>query len=110
MGYFEERAAAHKGLRREADWPRLYMLTVLMFYTGMRWGEAAGLPWRCIDFDRKSIEIRWNLTKGGRYLEPLPKNRRVRTVDMPEALASVLKAAYMRAGRPEPVEPRLNRP
>lgn len=35
----------------------VHLLPALIYYTGMRWGEALGLKWEDIDFSRKLIRI-----------------------------------------------------
>lgn len=112
LEYFRVRAEAYEGRGREADWPRLYLATLLMLDTGMRIGEATGLPWCCVDFSERTIEVRWNLTRGGRYLEDRPKNGRARTVVMSTRLADLLERTRRQRGvlHPDRMEPALDRP
>ena len=35
----------------------MHLLPALIYYTGMRWGEALALKWEDIDFSRKQIKI-----------------------------------------------------
>jgi integrase len=57
--------------------------------TGMRQGEILGLRWSDIDFTSKTISVRRSFT-GGKLQEPKTASGR-RTINMPDALASILK-------------------
>ncbi len=67
--------------------PRFAPLFQLLFATGMRRGEAIGLKWSDIDFDRKLLTVRRAIVRG---LETTPKSGRSRRVPMTPTLASGL--------------------
>ena len=69
---------------------------------GLRWGEAAGLAWSGIDFERKTVRVVQVVieTGGIRTIKPFPKSRAgVRTIPMPAFLAKLLKAHRDMRGR-----------
>lgn len=69
-------------------------LVLTLAYTGMRWGEAAGLLVSAIDFKRRRIMIDRNVVQlGGRFVETTPKNGRARSVPFPPFLTPYLRLA-----------------
>lgn len=65
----------------------------LLVDTGMRRGEACGLQWKDVDFEKSVIEIVGNLQytpEKGVYL-CAPKNGRTRSVDIGEELLAMLR-------------------
>ena len=68
---------------------RWYALFATLAYTGMRWGEASGLAWHDIDFQRGTIAIRRNNWRGI-LTEPKTEASR-RTVPMCPQLSTVLR-------------------
>jgi len=56
----------------------------LLTGTGVRWGEAAGLQIKRVDFDRGIIRVAetWDDDMG--QLKPWPKGKKIRTVPVPE--------------------------
>lgn len=68
-----------------AECPPPYGLLVrLLAYTGLRFGEAAGLRVRSVDLRRGRLEVVDNLTEAdGRLYEGSPKARRTRSVPVP---------------------------
>ena len=58
--------------------------------TGLRFGELAGLQWGDLDFGGRFIEVRRTLHEGGRT--ELPKNGKIRRVDMSRQLAEELRS------------------
>ncbi len=67
--------------------PRYYPLFLCLVRTGLRIGEAFGLQWGDLDFQGRFIEVRRNYTRG--RIE-LPKNGKIRRVDMSIHLAETL--------------------
>jgi integrase len=59
----------------------------LLFATGMRKGEALGLKWQDVDFDRRIISIRRSVTSAG---VSTPKSGRARRVPMTPSIAEEL--------------------
>jgi len=59
----------------------------LLFATGLRKGEALGLKWADIDFDRRVITVRRSSTSAG---VSTPKSGRARRVPMTPSLAELL--------------------
>ncbi len=67
--------------------PRLFPALFFLYSTGTRRGEVLGLKWRDVDFDRRRISIRRQIT--GRR-ETTPKSGKSRVIAMTEGLAAVL--------------------
>ncbi len=67
--------------------PRFAPLLVALFSTGIRRGEALGLQWSDIDFDRSRISIRRSITNAGLST---PKSGSGRIVGMTAGLAEEL--------------------
>jgi integrase len=67
--------------------PRFAPVLVVLFSTGMRRGEALGLQWSDVDFDRGRISIRRSITSAGLST---PKSGSGRTVGMTAGLAEAL--------------------
>jgi integrase len=79
------RAEAEALLRvAEEHEPRFADLLRFLLSTGARRGEALGLRWEDVDFERSRITIRRALTKG---IPVTPKSGRGRTILMPATLA-----------------------
>ena len=71
----------------ERDYSEAFPFVLTLARTGMRLGEAIGLEWRDVDFRRRELLIRRSVREGK---VSLPKNGKVRRVDMSPALASCL--------------------
>jgi len=65
--------------------PDEYPLYATAAYTGMRFGELAGLRWTDVDFEMSRIHVR-------RSYRTLPKSGKQRTIPMSPHLAPVLRA------------------
>jgi integrase len=75
------------------------MLINFLAYTGLRWGEAAGVRMRDIDFDRRRVRIVDNAVDvGGTIVVGTPKTHRARTVPIPRFLADDLRELAARRG------------
>lgn len=62
---------------------------------GLRWGEAAGLPWGAVDLNRNRLRVAQVAEETARSLRirPYPKSRAgVRTVPIPDFLVAQLRA------------------
>jgi integrase len=57
--------------------------------TGLRFGELVGLQWGDFDFNGGFIDIRRSVGDGGRV--ELPRNKRIRRIDMSRQLADELQ-------------------
>jgi integrase len=68
---------------------RHYPMLLCALRTGLRFGELAGLQWRDLDFQGRFVEVRRSLQDGGRI--ELPKNKRIRRVDMSRQLTGELQ-------------------
>src|SRR5262249_17695320 len=70
-------------------------VAVTALFTGMRRGEALGLPWGNVDLDAKLIKVRKSLEEtdeGGLQLKP-PKSRAgIRDITLPDIVIETLKA------------------
>ena len=84
-----------------AECPPPYGLLVrFLAYTGLRFGEAAGLRVRSVDLVRGRVEVVDNLTEAdGRLYEGSPKARRTRSVPVPRLLRAEL-AAHIAGNKP----------
>ncbi len=69
--------------------PLIYPLLLCAVRTGLRRGELIGLQWRDIDFDGRYLLVRRAVVRGQ---VGLPKNRKVRRVDLSSQLCTELKA------------------
>lgn len=75
-----------------------YFLPALIYYTGMRWGEAMGLRWEDIDREDKLIHISRSVYyESTRPKVKTPKTERgVRSVPLLDGLAAVLPKGKLR--------------
>lgn len=64
----------------------------LILQTGLRRGEALGLSWKDIDFDRKQLHVRFSLDAKKRRTSPKTHNG-VRTIDLNDAAILTLRRA-----------------
>ena len=73
------------------------LLVALLYYTGMRLGEALGLQWECVDFRRKVIHVRQqvNLRKG--TITPPKTKESIRDIPLPDELAEMLVRGFPQA-------------
>lgn len=80
-------------LLRTATDHRLYALWLLLVSTGLRRGEALGLTWADIDFERKQLRVRRNLQRIRRELVfGTPKTARsLRTISLPDGCVTALR-------------------
>jgi len=62
--------------------------------TGVRVGEALGVPWGEVDIDNRQVTIRWTLDDDGRRESP-KYDHCIRTIPIPGALAARLVAAKL---------------
>ena len=62
--------------------PQLSQMTEVSLFSGLRWGEVAGLLWSDVSIDQKTIFVRD------------PKNKHSRTVPMPERLQKMFHSIY----------------
>jgi integrase len=68
--------------------PRHYPLFLCAVRTGLRMGELLGLTWGALDFHSRFVEVRQSLQEGR---VELPKNGKIRRVDMSAHLAEELQ-------------------
>lgn len=67
-------------------------LILLLGFCGLRWGEAAGLQRRDLDFDAGILHVRRNLVYvNAKWAEGTPKNHERRDVPMPRIVMDALK-------------------
>jgi site-specific recombinase XerD len=62
--------------------PQLAQITEVSLFSGLRWGEVAGLLYPDVNIDQKTIFVRD------------PKNKHSRTVPMPERLQKMFRSIY----------------
>ncbi len=82
-----------KALLKTVKGDRLEALYVLMLATGMRPGEAFGLPWRFVDLKKGQVSIRQSLVRqpGGVVIGPGKTNRKGwRTIQLPGSVIAAL--------------------
>lgn len=63
----------------------------LLVYTGMRWGELAGLHWSRVDLDRATLRVAETWDERSSRIKAYPKGRAVRDVDLPAFLVDMLR-------------------
>ncbi|WP_152539280.1 site-specific integrase [Nesterenkonia sp. AN1] len=64
------------------------VLTLVLGYTGLRWGEAIGLTVKSVDYERRRIHVRRTYSEaGGSIREETPKSHEARWVPFPPFLA-----------------------
>lgn len=87
-----EEEAAKKLMQEENG-----LLVALLYYTGMRLGEALGLQWECVDFRKKVIHVRQhvNLRKG--TITPPKTKESIRDIPLPDELAEMLVRGFPQA-------------
>jgi integrase len=69
-------------------------LVALLFFTGLREGEALGLQWGDLDAAGGFLEVRRTVdVRPGRFLIGTPKSGKARRVDVPDSLMRALVAA-----------------
>jgi integrase len=73
---------------------RLYVAIKLIAETGLRRGEALGLRWEDIDFEKGKIHVRHTLarSKNGLYLTPPKTKASRRVLDIAPSLADLLRS------------------
>ena len=67
----------------------------VLAYTGLRWGEMAGLTPRAVNLETRRLSIFQTVSKGekGRVGMGTPKSHEIRSVPFPESLLGVFKEA-----------------
>lgn len=87
-----EEEAAKKLMQEENG-----LLVALLYYTGMRLGEALGLQWECVDFKKNVIHVRQqvNLRKG--MITPPKTKESIRDIPLPDELAEMLVRGFPQA-------------
>lgn len=88
------------------SFPLLRPGIVLLFSTGMRFGEMSGLPWRCVDLNAGTIRIEQQVTTdagtGKSSIEAVKTSRSNRTLEMPDIALNALtdhRALTMKLGK-----------
>lgn len=71
-------------------WARYFPMLITLITTGMRAGEARGLQWKDVDFERKVVMVRRAAHIMTCEITPLKSKHGVRDIPMPDALATVL--------------------
>jgi integrase len=67
------------------------LLIYVLAYTGLRWGELAGLRVRDLDFQRRRLNVRETMVEvGGYFEESAPKDYEERSIPVPEFIMSQL--------------------
>jgi integrase len=86
-----ERCAALSGCDTD------FVMIVTIAWTGMRWGEAVGLPPDCVREETMGIE--WKLYElGGWFYRGRPKDGSIRPADLPPFLAQLLAGHLAASG------------
>lgn len=84
----DERAILEKSLSERATEP---LLMGLLYYTGMRRGEALGLQWRDVDFAADAIHVRRDFDFATNKLDTLKTANAERDIPMVPALKELLQ-------------------
>lgn len=75
---------------------RFETLFTVTLFTGMREGEALGLMWECVDFDKGTVTINKQLqhekVKGGQYILAPTKNGKARTITPAPWVMQILRS------------------
>jgi integrase len=72
--------------------------------TGVRVGEALGLPWGEVDLENRQVTIRWTLSDDG-HREPPKYDHCVRTIPIPGALVARLARLKLATADTRPTTP-----
>ena len=84
-------------LKKVESKPSLFLVLSTYTYTGVRFGEMAGLLWDDVDFKNKTIKIQNNLQYiHGKYILGPPKNYMIRTISIPDVLVELYKKESIR--------------
>lgn len=86
----EAEEAAAKVLMHEENG----LLVALLYYTGMRLGEALGLQWECVDFKRKMIHVKQQMNLREGKITPPKTKESIRDIPMPEELEAMLVRGF----------------
>lgn len=72
---------------------RYELLYLITLFTGLRQGEVLGLTWDCIDWDKATLRISYQLQQekkaGGKYYLTSLKNEKPRTICIPPYVVSL---------------------
>lgn len=71
---------------------------LLAAWTGMRWGELAGLHWQRVDLDRRLIDVVETWDREAGRIKTYPKGHNRRGLPIADRLLAVLDAAKARTG------------
>lgn len=89
----EAEEAAAKVLMQEENG----LMVALLYYTGMRLGEALGLQWECVDFKKKVIHVRQQVNLGLGKITPPKTKESIRDIPLPDELAEMLVRGFPQA-------------
>jgi integrase len=78
------------------------LLVLVLAYTGLRWGELAGLRVRDLDFRRGRLEVSSTMIEVNGYMdESTPKDYEARSIPVPAFVLSQLAEHVEREQAPE---------
>lgn len=84
-------------LKKAEPRPSLFLALNTYIYTGVRFGEMAGLLWDDVDFKNKTIKIQHNLQYiSGKFVMGPTKNYMIRTISIPDVLIDLYKKESVR--------------
>jgi integrase len=78
-------------------------VTIVLAYTGLRWGELAGLRISAVDFDAGRIHVARTITRFGE--KDYPKSRQRRTIPLPDRARIVLRDHLLEQRTRGPLNP-----
>ena len=83
------------------------LLTLVLAYCGLRWGELSGLRVGDIDFVRGRLEVQHTVVEidGGVQVESFPKNYEARSIPVPRSLLDQLNSKVHDKAHSDPVFP-----
>ncbi len=67
------------------------LMLALLYYTGMRYGEACGLQWRHVDFKSGVIQVEQQAAGKTGEIDSPKTDKSIRTIPMPRELADKLR-------------------
>lgn len=83
-------------LRRQLPTTDDQLIADLLVYTGMRWGEMAGLHWHRVDLKRGVVRVVETWDEPGGMMKAYPKGKKVRDIPLTPELVKALKERRQR--------------
>ncbi len=97
-----ERFLTHEefdAVREQLETTQDRLVVDLLAYTGLRWGELAGLHWSRVDLKRGVLRVAETFDETSGAMKAYPKGRRVRDVPLTADLVAALREQKKRQGK-----------